>query len=334
MADDSGNGNGNGHVAVAPERRARVVVRAGGDEPYFRPDSMYAQMWAFRASYMGLPRMILVEGAHPLVYTGIIGHSAYQGQAFAGRIMRTGKMFRTLAYAPRSTADSLLEVVHEMHGRVSGTLKSEDGGPRYPKGSPFRATDPDLLLWVLHGVFESFELGFHKFVRNLTPEERERHWQDWRLAGRLFGIPDDEIPKTRADVDAYAREMYETDRTWVTEAARTKSVGYMIEGRDPDTGERTMPWYAAPGWQMLKSFTLTTLPERVRKGYRLERAPARAALIRGSAAGSRVMTPRMDRWSRGRLTRWPEAYGKAKGAAWTEVRIEPRSDGTRVIQDV
>src|SRR5204863_6520277 len=141
--------------------------------------------WAHRAAYMGLPRMILCEGAHPLVYTGIMGHSAYQGQAFASRLMRTGKMFRTLAFAPRSTSDRLLEVVHEMHGRVRGKLKYDDGGPLYPKGTPFRAMDPELLLWVLYGVFESFELGFHMFVRNLTPDERERHWRDWRLGGRL-----------------------------------------------------------------------------------------------------------------------------------------------------
>src|SRR5205807_1394378 len=110
--------------------------------------------------------------------SGIVGHSAYGGDQFGGRVLRTTKTFRTLAFAPRSDADELLSVIREMHGRVRGKLKY-DGGPLYPEGTPFSGRDQQLLLWTLYSVFESYELGYHMLVRPLTREEREAHWQDY-----------------------------------------------------------------------------------------------------------------------------------------------------------
>jgi uncharacterized protein (DUF2236 family) len=217
-----------------------------------------------------------------------------------------------------------------MHGRVRGKIKY-DGGPRYPAGSEFTGMDQDLLLWVLYGVFESFELGYDIFVQRLTPEEREAHWQDWRFAGKLFGIRDDELPRTRGDLEAYAKEMYETDRTWVTDAARKKAVPFVTEGRDVD-GENpdksTIPWWQKPGFELLKSFTYTTLPDRIREGYHLPLTKGRIKAVERFGAFSRRTNP----WFGG-LVKWPEANGKEKGAAWNEVQIKARPDGSRVILD-
>jgi hypothetical protein len=89
-------------------RRKPIWVAPRGDEPYFRPNSMFARVLAERGSYSALARMLLTQGSHPLVY----------------------KTFRPMAFAPRSETDRYLSVVTEMHGRVRGKLKYDGGSAR------------------------------------------------------------------------------------------------------------------------------------------------------------------------------------------------------------
>jgi uncharacterized protein (DUF2236 family) len=295
---------------------------------------MYARVWAERASYSGLPRMLLTQGCHPLVYSGIVGHSAYSGDQFGGRLIRTTKTFRTIAFAPRSQADRYLSVVNEMHGRVRGKLKY-DGGPLYPEGTPFGGRDQPLLLWTLYAVFESFELGYHTFVRPLTREDREASWQDWRLAGRLFGVDDDALPRTRADVDDYARDMYSTDKTFVTEVARNRALPFVTTGRHPE-GEvasrggkppSLIPWYARPIFELVKTFTFSTLPDKVREQYGLPDTAARRAVFRAASRVSPAIARRFPR-----VRKWPEALGK-EPTPWSDMAIKEYGKGLRTIED-
>jgi uncharacterized protein (DUF2236 family) len=187
------------------------------------------------------------------------------------------------------------------------------------------------MLWVLYGLFESFELAFEIFVRRLTPAEKEAHWQGWRYAGLLFGVQADAMPRHRGELAEYEHEMYATDRTWVTDAARRKALPFVLDGRDvdgEDPDKSTVPWFAKPGFELVKSFTYITLPDRIREGYGLPNPAWREKLLVACGAGSRRLNPHL-----GPAVTWPEARGRAKGAAWNQVRIKPRSDGTRVILD-
>lgn len=315
-------------------RRKPAWVAPRGDEPHFRPDSMYARVWAERASYMGLPRMLLTQGAHPLVYTGIVGHSAYAGDQFGGRVLRTAGTFRTLAFAPRSVADDYLSVVREMHGRVKGKLK-DYGGPLFPEGTPFTGKDQELLMWALYAVFESFELAYHTFVKPLTREEKEAHWQDYRLAGRLFGVDDDELPRTRADVEDYARYMYSTDKTFVTEIARNRAVPFVTTGRHPESeakeGEKPksiVPWYGQPIFKVVQAFTISTLEPKVREQYGLSDSPGKRAVTR---AATRV-APVLVRPLPASVRKWPDARGE-EPTPWGKMRIREYGNGKRTIDD-
>src|SRR3712207_4186474 len=93
-----------------------------------------------------------------------------------------------------------------MHSKVRGTLR-EDAG-RFPAGTPYRADDPDLLLWILAALAESAMLVYEQYVRTPSADEREALWQDYRVVGRLFGIPDDAMPADVAGFDDYMARMY------------------------------------------------------------------------------------------------------------------------------
>jgi uncharacterized protein (DUF2236 family) len=322
-------------VPPLPTPFPRLIRTSDPDQPYFSPGSMYSRVWAERAVYIALPRMLLTQAAHPLVLSGVIGHSAWLGDQFAGRLLRTVKSFRTMAFAPRSESDRLIAVVNEMHDHVRGTLKVDDGGPRYPRGSEFWGLDPPLLLWAMYAIFDSFELGYDTFVRRMTRQEKEEHWQDFRRVGRLFLLEDDEMPRTRADVDDYGRDMLATDKTMVTAVARRRGGEFIKSGRDVDedrpdaqSAGSLVPWYGRPAWELVKSFTIMTMPQRIRAGYEFDESPARAALVRHSGAASRrvmTVTPRTART-------WPEARG-ARGP-WEGIGIKLRPNGTRLLVNV
>jgi len=309
--------------------------RAPADAPYFAPDSVFSRVWAERASYIALPRMLLTQAAHPLVLSGVIGHSAWLGDQFAGRLLRTVKSFRTLAFAPQSEADRLIEVVNEMHRGVRGKLKVDDGGELYPRGSEFWGLDPDLLLWALYAIFESFELAYDTFVRRLSWQEKEAHWADWKRVARLFLLEEHHMPMTRADAEGYAREMYATERTAVTEVARRRGGEFIKTGRDVDednpdakSAGSLVPWYGVPVWEVVKSFTIATMPARIRAGYHFDHSPGRALLIERSGAASRRITPLVPRVAR----TWPEARGAA--GPWEGIGIRLRPNGTRLLVNV
>lgn len=321
------------HTNATMERPS--VQRPAPDTPYFAPDSVFSRVWAERAVYIALPRMLLTQAAHPLVLSGVIGHSAWLGDQFAGRLLRTVKSFRTLAFAPRSEADRLIEVVNEMHDAVRGTLKVDDGGELYPRGSEFWGLDPDLLLWALYTIFESFELAYDTFVRRLTWQEKEAHWADWKRVARLFLLEEHQMPATRADAEAYARDMYATGRTTVTAVARRRGGEFVKSGRDVDEDSQgaqsagsLVPWYGVPVWEVVKSFTITTMPARIRAGYDFDHSPARAALVRRSGAASRRITPMVPRVAR----TWPEARGAA--GPWEGIGIRLRPNGSRLLVSI
>ena len=76
--------------------------------------------------------------------------------------------------------------VRAMHRRVNGRL-SEPAGP-YPAGTPYRADDPELLLWVLFTLVDSGLVVYRNYVGGLSREEEAAYWKDYKVVGRLFGL--------------------------------------------------------------------------------------------------------------------------------------------------
>ena len=58
-----------------------------------------------------------------------------------------------------------------MHRRVSGRLREPTG--RFPDGTPYRADQPDLLLWVLFTLVDSGVVVYRKYVRSMSRAEEE-----------------------------------------------------------------------------------------------------------------------------------------------------------------
>ena len=163
-----------------------------------------------------------------------------------------------------------------MHRRVRGTLK-ESVGP-YAAGTPYRADDPELLMWVLFCLVDSGVAVYRKYVGTLSRAEEAALWQDYRVVGRLFGLRDRDMPGGLPELDAYRREMLDGDRLFVSGWARERARAIVLEP--------PVPWPARPLVEVANFITIALLPDRIREQYGFSRLPpafVRKALVAGGA---------------------------------------------------
>jgi uncharacterized protein (DUF2236 family) len=243
---------------------------------YFSDASMLRRVNRERALGLAGPRALLMQAAHPLAVAGLLSHSNALDEPYE-RLARTAKVLSTIAFGSRRDADRVTAHVRAMHRRVNGAI-AEPIGP-YPAGTPYRADDPELLLWVLFSLVDSATVVYGKYVRGLTKDEEAALWQDYRVVGRLFGLAERDMPATLADLEDYRRAMLDGDRLHVSRWARERARRIVLEP--------PVPWQARPLLETINFITIGLLPDRIREQYGFFPLPpsfVRKALVAGGAA--------------------------------------------------
>jgi uncharacterized protein (DUF2236 family) len=187
-----------------------------------------------------------------------------------------------IAFGTKAEADRLTRRVRAMHGRVRGVLR-EPAGP-FPAGTPYRADDPEHLLWILAALAESAMLVYGKYVRSLSPDEEDALWRDYRVVGRQFGLAEGEMPPDAAAFHAYMAERYASEALVVTPQARELAVDIVL--RPP------VPLHLRPVLELVNQITVGLLPPEVRRQYGFSWDPVRAVALHGGAEYlKRVVVP-------------------------------------------
>src|SRR4051794_8082856 len=171
---------------------------------YFDDNSMLRRIHRERAVALSGPRALLMQAAHPLAVSGLLAHSSAVDEPY-DRLARTAEVMSTIGFGRREDADRITRSVRAMHRRVRGRTR-EPAGP-FPAGTPYRADDPELLMWVLYTLVDSGIAVHDMYVRRLTDAEREDYWADYRVVGRLFGLRLRDMPASAAELRAYGDEM-------------------------------------------------------------------------------------------------------------------------------
>jgi uncharacterized protein (DUF2236 family) len=251
---------------------------------YFGDSSMLRRVYRERATALSGPRALLMQAAHPLAVSGLLAHSTELDEPY-DRLARTAEVMTTIEFGEREEADHVCRRVREMHHRVSGALR-ESVGP-YPAGTPYRADDPELLLWVLFSLADSGLVVYRNYVGSLSRTEEAAYWEDYKLVGRLFGLRLRDMPRTLADLDDYRREMLEGDRLHVTDWARRRARSIVLEP--------PVPLVAQPLVETFNFVTIALLPDRIRREYGFAPLPptfVRKALVRaGGEYVKRAVVP-------------------------------------------
>ena len=252
---------------------------------------------------LGWGRAILMQLAHPLVAAGVGGHSRFDTGPLAciERMRRTIGAMLSLTFGDEEQIRRTADRINSIHRRVHGRLGRAVG--RYPAGTAYDATDPELLKWVHATLIDSQLRTYALFVGPLTADEKDRYCAEAAQVGPRLGVPADALPDTAAGLDDYLKEMEQEQRLAVGEQARGLAAALLA----PPGGR----WVAPALWLgRLTTLGLLPAPIRDRYGFAWRRRDTRrlhsvATVLR---AARRILPPGLREWPAAR------AAGRAGGS--------------------
>jgi len=186
------------------------------DLGFFGPDTVFWRVSREPALLLVGMRALLMQIAHPKVAQGVADHSRYR-EAPLDRGIRTFMAVYTIAFGTRPETIEAALAVRAVHDRVHGQVRDP-----LPAGmdSTYDASDPELQLWVAATLLDSAVVAYELFVEPLSAAEKERHYQEGRMFGQLFGVPASLYPPTWPDFQRWLTAMLASDTLTVTPTAR------------------------------------------------------------------------------------------------------------------
>lgn len=136
---------------------------------------------------LGASRALLMQVAHPLVAQGALDHSDFDTDPL-GRFQRTAGWVTTVVFGTADEAREATREVNRMHRHVEGSLPTSHATSRWAGGTPYRAMDSELLLWV-HGSLLDAMLKTHQaLIGGLSRRDQNRFVREWEAVAQLMGI--------------------------------------------------------------------------------------------------------------------------------------------------
>jgi uncharacterized protein (DUF2236 family) len=236
----------------------RVASRDG----YFAPESVIRRIGSSPLTpFLGGGPAVLLQVAHPLVAAGVTEHSDYRTSLWR-RLLGTLRALYLIAFGTKAEAEAAGEAVQRVHGRIRGRTRVPLGP--FPAGTPYSASDPELMLWVHATLVHASLAVYGRFVRALSADEEERYYREMAVVARLFGTPAGVVPPTLAEFREYFDAQVAGPTITVTEPARQVAAAIV---------EAALP---APMRLLVPAHRLSTagiLPGRLREEYGLRWSP-------------------------------------------------------------
>jgi uncharacterized protein (DUF2236 family) len=231
-------------------------------------------------------RALLLQAANPLVAQGAIEHSTYKTDPY-GRLERTVRWVTIVCFGTTAEAQRVSGRVNGLHERVVGYLPEGNATTRLPAGTPYSASDPELLRWV-HASFVDTMLAAHDaLVGGLTTAQRDAFVREWDAVARVMGLP-----KSRCWPDAAALRRY---------VERQVRSGPALPGAGSREVAETVLHppvrspLLRPGTDTLAFIATGLLPDELRRGYGLTWTAAHRAAFETLEGSLQLATSALPR---------------------------------------
>jgi uncharacterized protein (DUF2236 family) len=255
------------HLRVTVVRTVESTMAPSG---YFTDDSMLRRVQREMVVALAGPRALLMQACHPVAWAGFFEATTMLAEPYP-RLERTAKVLQAIGFGTREQADRATRPVRAVHRRVRGVTSETVG--RFPAGTPWRADDPELLLWIIATLVDSNLLVYQRYVAPLSRDEQEAYWQDFRLLAKLFGLPYKDTPKDIDAFEAYVAGVLASGDLFITDAARDVSIDIVMHP--------PVPLQFRPLLEVVNQITVGLLPPEVRRLYGFSWDPLRGAAVRG-----------------------------------------------------
>lgn len=257
------------------------------DLGYFGPDSVTWRIHGEPVAMIGGLRALLLQALHPGAMRLLYSASSFQEDPWT-RLQRTVEYVGTVSFAPTDAVDAAAAHVRAVHRSVG-------------------VTDPEQLSWVHLCLVDSFLTAARAGGLRLSKADGDRYVAEQAVAARLVDVPEELIPRSRADV----RRMLDGFRPTLRGTAEAREAArYVVAPPLPIPVAYRLP--ARAGWTTVSSLAVGLLPGWARRMYRLPPAPGTSVL---TAAGLRTLRGALralpEQWREGPLYR----DAKARAAA-------------------
>ena len=269
-----------------------------GDAGLFGPGTVIWRVNREGVLLAGGGAALILQVAHPLVAAGVAQHSNYREDPW-GRLARTLDLTTKVVFGDTRTAEAAARRIGAVHARVRG-VTTEDAG-RYPAGTPYQASDPELLMWVHATLVRTALDVYQRYVGRLTIAEQRRYYEEQRTLAEAFGVPGERMPATFAAFNEYYNDTLDSDRIAVTATLRD-----VVDA----TLRPDLPFVARPLVETLGLATTSLLPERLREELGLPWGPNRERLVDASRVVLRRAIPVLP----GLLRQFPAARSAERRA--------------------
>jgi uncharacterized protein (DUF2236 family) len=231
----------------------------GQDAGYFGPQSALWQLNREAVLGLGLGRAVLMQLAHPWVAQAVLDHSPAAERPL-DRLLTTATAAELLVFGGREQADQAAARIRQIHRRVHGVL-SEDVG-RWRRGTPYRADDPDALLWVLVTVVDTALLMYEATFGRLPDALVGRYLDEAAHLGSMVELPTERLPRDRAGLGRYLTTVLSDGTVAVGGVARELAAA-LARPRFPSG---THPFFRLYAWLTVATAEVL-LPDVLRQQY-------------------------------------------------------------------
>lgn len=227
-----------------------------GDPGIFGPGSAAWRVGRERVILAGGPAALLLQVAHPLVAEGVRAHSDFAADPLR-RLRGTLDAVLTVSFGDRTQVGGAVDYVERKHRPVQGTLPVRAGA--LPAGTPYRASDPELSLWVFATLVWSAVEVTDAFLRPLAGKERDAYYRDMTRMAHLFNVPAALLPEDYAGLERYVEQQVSATLDVGPDAAL---IARQVLAPDP-------PIIARPVRPLPAVLAAGVLPPAVRTAYEL-----------------------------------------------------------------
>lgn len=228
------------------------VVARGEEAGWFIPEDAPWIVHADFGTLVGGIRALLMQAMHPGSLAGVAQHSRYE-QDPLGRLSGTIRWLTVTTFGSKTAIMDEAGRVNRLHTRVTGEYVTGLGQPK-----PYRAADPDLLLWVHIAFTDSFLTAHEMYSTVPIPAGQSASGADnyvaqWARSVQPLGL--NRAPMSRSELDAEIQRFADEGLLRVDE--KTLSVVDFIR-------KAPLPKSAKPIYSLLFDAAVVSLPPGIR----------------------------------------------------------------------
>lgn len=249
-----------------------------GDPGLFGPGSAAWRLARERLLLAGGPAALLLQVAHPLVAAGVAGHSDFEHDPMR-RLRGTLDATLTVTFGDLGQVEQAVAAVEGRHRSVTGRLAEGSGG--FEAGTPYRATDPDLSLWVFATLVWTAVQVHEAFHRPVADDSRDAYYADMRKFARRFRVTDSSLPADYRALEAYVERM--VSDVLVVDVVARRLADQILTPNPP-----LVPAPLRPAPSLLAA---GLLPTRLREAYALPWSRRHRLAYGALRTGTRLLLP-------------------------------------------